>query len=72
MDWTHFVKPGLDSFCKTWTGAQWTGLICKTWTGLICKTWTGLICKTWTLQNILPNRVLHHDACNFSNTQGPK
>ena len=36
MDWTHFVKPGLDSFVKHGLDS-----FCKTWTGLICKTWTG-------------------------------
>ena len=33
MDWTHFVKPGLDSFVKHGLDS-----FCKTWTGLICKT----------------------------------
>ena len=50
MNWSHFVKPGLDSFVKH-------GLDSFVKHGLDSFVKHGLF------QNILPNRILHHDAC---------
>ena len=60
MDWTGLVKPGLDSFVKH-------GLDSFVKHGLDSFVKHGLdsFVKHGLFQNILPNRILHHDAVIF-------
>ena len=76
MDWTGLVKPGLDSFVKHGLDSFVKhgldsfvkhGLDSFVKHGLDSFVKHGLdsFVKHGLFQNILPNRILHHDACIF-------